>query len=176
MKKQTISYKEIMGLVPCYDPKKIGIPENYEASIVDFIEEYKDKVKQKNDILWVVAREEYLNDKELRLFAVWCARQVQHLMKDKRSIKALDVAEKHANGEASKADLREAKSAAIYAAYAATAAAAAANHNAADASDAVARAAVAAVARAAAYAARTATRTANAAQIDRLLEIFKSRL
>lgn len=40
-------------------------------------------------------------DKEIRLFAVWCARQVQHLMLDERSIKAIDIAKKYANGGAS---------------------------------------------------------------------------
>ena len=34
-----------------------------------------------------------------RLYAVWCARQVQHLMTDPRSIAALGVAERHANEE-----------------------------------------------------------------------------
>jgi len=38
--------------------------------------------------------------KEIRLFAVWCARQVQHLMTDPRSIAALDIAERFANGDA----------------------------------------------------------------------------
>lgn len=40
------------------------------------------------------------HDREWRLFAVWCARQVQHLMEDQRSINVLDVAERFANGEA----------------------------------------------------------------------------
>ena len=44
-------------------------------------------------------------DRDLRLYAVWCARQVQHLMKDERSIAALDVAERHANGNASDDEL-----------------------------------------------------------------------
>ena len=34
----------------------------------------------------------------MRRYAVWCARQVQHLMTDPRSLAALDVAEHHANG------------------------------------------------------------------------------
>ena len=38
-------------------------------------------------------------DKEIRLFAVRCARQVQHLMSDPRSIQALDVAEMFATGQ-----------------------------------------------------------------------------
>jgi len=49
-------------------------------------------------LLWIATREGVLTDKELRLFVVWCARQVQHLMTDERSINALDVAERHANG------------------------------------------------------------------------------
>ena len=36
-------------------------------------------------------------NREWRLFAVSCARQVQHLMIDPRSITALDVAERFAN-------------------------------------------------------------------------------
>ncbi|CAJ5441835.1 putative bacteriophage protein [Burkholderia pseudomallei] len=39
-------------------------------------------------------------DRDLRLFAVWCARQVEHLMQDQRSKDALNVAERFANGEA----------------------------------------------------------------------------
>lgn len=40
-----------------------------------------------------------------RLFAVWCARQVAHLMTDPRSIAAMDVAERHADGDATDAEL-----------------------------------------------------------------------
>ena len=65
-------------------------------------------------------------DREIRLFAVWCARQVQHLMTNQRSIDALDVAERFANGQANVEELRAAAAAAAYAAaaYAAYAAAA----------------------------------------------------
>lgn len=44
-------------------------------------------------------------DRDARLFAVWCARQVQHLMPDQRSINALDVAERYATGEATDDEL-----------------------------------------------------------------------
>jgi len=40
-----------------------------------------------------------------RLYAVWCARQVQHLMADPRSIEALDVAERYAYREATGTEL-----------------------------------------------------------------------
>jgi len=62
-------------------------------------------------------------DREWRSFAVWCARQVQHLMTDKRSIEALDVAEQFANGRATQAELAAARAAADAAADAARAAA-----------------------------------------------------
>ncbi|CAJ8607239.1 putative bacteriophage protein [Burkholderia pseudomallei] len=39
-------------------------------------------------------------DRDLCLFAVWCARQVEHLMEDQRSKDALNVAERFVNGEA----------------------------------------------------------------------------
>ena len=54
------------------------------------------------DAIWALRSVEG-RDREIRLFAVWCARQVQHLMKDERSLKALEVAERFANGEASAA-------------------------------------------------------------------------
>ena len=42
-----------------------------------------------DDALWGLRS----TPQDSRLFAVWCARQVQHLMTDPRSIEALDVAE-----------------------------------------------------------------------------------
>ena len=65
-------------------------------------------------------------DKEKRLFAVWCARQVQHLMADQRSIDALDVAERYANGLATDDELSAAWAAARAAGAAAREAAGAA--------------------------------------------------
>jgi len=70
--------------------------------------------------------------KEARLYAVWCARQVQHLMTDPRSLSALDVAERHANNEATDEELAAACDAARAAARdAATSAARAAARDAA---------------------------------------------
>jgi hypothetical protein len=54
-----------------------------------------------------------------RRYAVWCARQVQHLMTDPRSLAALDVAERHAAGRASDEELDAAWAAAWAAARAA---------------------------------------------------------
>ena len=72
------------------------------------------------------------HDSLWRLYAVWCARQVQHLMTDKRSIDALDVAERHARGLATEAELAAAWAAALAAALAARAAACAAARAAAE--------------------------------------------
>jgi hypothetical protein len=71
------------------------------------------------DALWC-CRAEPQHAKEWRLYAVWCARQVQHLMTDKRSIEALDVAERYANGSATEDELCAACEAACEAARAAT--------------------------------------------------------
>lgn len=57
--------------------------------------------------------------REMRLYAVWCARQVQHLMADQRSINALDVAVRHANGTATDDELAAARDDALAAALAA---------------------------------------------------------
>jgi hypothetical protein len=54
-----------------------------------------------------------------RQYAVWCARQVQHLMTDPRSLAALDVAERHASGDATDDELAAARAAAWDAARAA---------------------------------------------------------
>jgi hypothetical protein len=70
-------------------------------------------------LLWIATRAGVLTDKELRLFAVFCARQNLHLLTDQRSIDAIDIAEKYANGEATKKELAAAWSAARDAAWAA---------------------------------------------------------
>ena len=75
------------------------------------------------DALWCLRAVEG-HDKELRLYAVWCARQVQHLMTDARALAALDVAERHAYGQASDAELAAAARAAGDAAWAAAGSAA----------------------------------------------------
>jgi hypothetical protein len=77
------------------------------------------RLAQPRWLIWVATRHGVLTDRELRMFAVWCARQVQHLMTDAQSVAALDVAERHANGEATNEELSAAWSAARSAASAA---------------------------------------------------------
>lgn len=82
-------------------------------------------------LIWVATRPGVLDDRTLRLFAVWSARQVQHLMADQRSIAAIDVSERYANGQATDQELAAARAAARAAAQDAASAARAAAWNAA---------------------------------------------
>jgi len=74
-------------------------------------------------LTWVAMREGVLDDRTLRLFSVWCYRQVQHLMTDPRSVAAVDVAERFANGDATVEELKVARAAATATAWATSAAA-----------------------------------------------------
>ena len=74
-------------------------------------------------LLWIATRPGVLTDRELRLFAVWSARQVQHLMTDPRSVQAMDTAERFANGNATEEELSASWAAAQRAAGAAAGAA-----------------------------------------------------
>jgi hypothetical protein len=110
------------------------------------------KINGLEDALWC-CRAEPEQWKTWRHFAVWCGRQVQHLMTDQRSIAALDVAERHANGLATDEELAAAGGAAWDAARAAAREAAweAAGGAAREAAWAAAREAAWAAARAAAW-------------------------
>jgi hypothetical protein len=80
------------------DTTPISIPQIIDSNGLD-------------DALWCLRAVDGF-DREKRLFAVWCARRVQHLMTDPRSVQALDVAERFANGTASSAELGAARAAA----------------------------------------------------------------
>jgi len=75
-----------------------------------------------DDCIWCL-RAVPEHNREWRLFSVWCARQVQHLMIDQRSLDALDIAERVANGQATDQELDAAWDAARDAALAAAGAA-----------------------------------------------------
>ena len=114
---KTITLQQIRELSPCYDPSKY-LPENWEGTVIDIL-----NVEQCNadDRLWVVLHEDFIDAKKLLLFAVWCARDALKLVPnpDTRSIEACDVAERYANGEATKEELDAARAAASDAALAA---------------------------------------------------------
>lgn len=56
-------------------------------------------------LIWVATRDGVLEDKTLRLFACFCARQIWPLLEDERSRNAVLVAEKFADGDATEDDL-----------------------------------------------------------------------
>ena len=119
-----------------------------------------------NDALWALRCIKDA-DRDIRLFSVWCARQVQHLMRDSRSTNALDVVERFANGKATKEELEAASAAACAATWNAVSAAArnaasAATWNAARGAAYAASAAAWNAASAAAYAAARAAARADA--------------
>lgn len=101
-----------------------------------------------DDAIWALRS---IDAPEVRLFAVRCVRQIQHLISDERSLHALDVSEAYAVGEATKDELSAAWGAAWAAAWDA------AGYAAEDAARAAAEAAARDAARAAA---RSAARSA----------------
>ena len=76
-----------------------------------------------DDALWCLSVEPQ-HASIWRMYAVRCARRVQHLMTDERSLQALDVAERHARGLATDEESDAARDAAKGAAWAAAWAAA----------------------------------------------------
>jgi hypothetical protein len=114
---KTISNEIIRQFKPCYDPSKVIKDENEELPIKDWVEKYRNVVPAK-DIIWLLSRKEFLSEKYLILFAVWCARESLKLIEnpDERSVEACNVAERYANGEATKEELLAARDAALNAA------------------------------------------------------------
>ncbi|CAJ2884741.1 putative bacteriophage protein [Burkholderia pseudomallei] len=92
----------------------IHLRHDAEIPLLDII-----KSNGLDDALWVLHC--ILDaDRDMRLFAVWCARQVEHLMEDQRSKDALNVAERFVNGEATDEERDAARNAAWDAAWPAT--------------------------------------------------------
>ena len=143
----------IKSYAPCYCPTKY-IPKDWSGSLVDIL---KMEEVSKLNRLWVARHA--MDDKGNRLFAVWCAREALKLIPnpDPRSVEACNVAERFANGEATKEELKVAKGAAY--AYVANAAAYA---NAANAAYAAYAAAAYAADATASYAAKAAAYAADA--------------
>jgi hypothetical protein len=144
---------DIRNWGPCYDPSRY-LAETWQGTALDILNDKRIPFK---DRLWVILRTDLVSEKLMRRFAVWCARQVQRLMTDERSLHALDVAEAYAENRwlVDDADYAAAWEDELNAARAAAAATDVA-------ADAAAWAAVRAVARVAAWAAATAAATAAA--------------
>ena len=112
VKLPTKTYQDIMALAPCYDPAERGYcTPDWTGTALDVL--CMDNIPAE-DRLWLVLREGWIDDRTLRLFAVWCARGALALVgnPDPRSIAACDVAERFANGEATQGELTAAWAAA----------------------------------------------------------------
>ena len=109
-----LSNEIIRKFTPYYDPASVGIPDGEVLSIADWVNKYRKTVKSEADIVWLLTREYFMSDKNMRIFAVWCAREALKLVEnpDIRSIEACNVAERFANGEATEDELSAAESAA----------------------------------------------------------------
>lgn len=114
---KTINNELIRSFDPCYDPSEKGISDDETLSVQEWVSKYRGVVPAK-DILWLLLRNEFYDDRQLRIFAVWCAREALKLIDnpDQRSINACDVAERFANGEATREELTAAMDAAMDAA------------------------------------------------------------
>ena len=110
----TISNRIIRKLNPCYDPSEVVEDENEELPAKEWVAKYRDRVKSKEDIIWLLCNKIFMSDKDMRLFAVWCAREALKLVKnpDYRNIAACDASEKYANGEITGEELDAARNAA----------------------------------------------------------------
>ncbi len=167
----------IRKLDPCYDPAEVVKDENEELPVKEWVAKYKNLVKSKSDIIWLLCNKLYMSERDMRLFAVWCAREALKLIDnpDPRSITACDIAERYANGEATFEELDAAM--AIAAAAAASTAWSPAAESAVWAADydiySSANIAILAAAKAARATANAADRdAARDAQIDKLMTYF----
>ena len=113
---KTFTIADIRALGPCYDPARY-LPKNWQGTAIDILNVEACPAK---DRLWVVLRNEWIEERPARLFAVWCARQALARVgnPDPRSVAACDVAERYASGQATPEELSAAWDAAWNAVWA----------------------------------------------------------
>lgn len=108
----TITLNKIRKHSPCTDgwkkllKSKEGVDYNKSFPLTDVIDN-----NDLEDTLWCL-RCLPEHDSLWRKYAVWCARQVEHLLVDQRSKEALNVAWRHSNGDVSDEELDAARDAA----------------------------------------------------------------
>ena len=115
MSQPTTTLARIKAAAPCADSwqralRKAGGLRKYGADTPITVRQIIEAMGL-DDALWCL-RTMPEHDARWRLLAVRYARRVQHLMKDPRSVAALDVAERHALGTATDAELSDASAAA----------------------------------------------------------------
>jgi hypothetical protein len=96
--KLTTTLRKIKEINPCEDGYKNALKYFKDVDRVIHLTEIIES-NGIEDALWCLrVWPEY--GREWRLFSIWCARQVQHLITDQRSLDELDVAERFVNGNA----------------------------------------------------------------------------
>ena len=78
--------------------KKIEMPIDYSDTLLNFVKEYRHKVDDLQDINWVACK--FLDEDTRNYYTWWCVNEVRHLMKDERSIKAVDTLKLYIDGKA----------------------------------------------------------------------------
>lgn len=107
----TITLQQILAARPCYDPiVRYGLEGMDRDAPISFREIVE--VAGGQDAIWCFAMALPGQEALKRHFAVDCAERVRHLMGDPRSLAALEVARRHAQGMATDEDLTLAQSAA----------------------------------------------------------------
>ena len=107
----TITLRQILAADPCYDPiaryelEKLALDE--PISFREIVER-----AGAQDAIWCFAAALPGHEALKRHFAVDCAERVRHLMQDSRSLEALEVARRHALGQATNEELATAEAAA----------------------------------------------------------------
>ena len=109
--KRKINNRLIRSFNPCYDPNEVGIDNKESLPVKEWIEKNRKIVKSRADVVWLLCRKEFMSDRNLRLFAVWCAREALKLVEspDIRSINAFNVAERFANDQTTSEELAAAR-------------------------------------------------------------------
>jgi len=110
---KTFTNKDIRNWLPCYDPDRY-LKEEDSHTVLSILNRRDIPFK---DRLWCIARKKFLSEKLMRLNAIWCARQVEHLMTDDRSKMALNVAENFCLGKATEVEFDTSRRAAYTAAF-----------------------------------------------------------
>lgn len=109
MKQLTI--QDIRDLNPCYSPNKF-LPEDWSGDIMDILK--LEQVPAK-DRIWVVVRQEFMSDRELKLFGLACARTLKQYAHDSDIKYCNDILEANIYGFATDTELKATLLAAAYA-------------------------------------------------------------
>jgi hypothetical protein len=103
---KTISKNIIKNIESASDLLNFISDDNEELPIKEWVQKYRDIVPAK-DIFRLLLREEFMPEKDFRLFAVWSAKESLKLIEnpDKGSVEVCNVAERYVNGQATKDEL-----------------------------------------------------------------------